>query len=523
MDTAKKLAEALDQCARLLEIVTPGLEREGADCSYRNATARAREALSQYRSTPAAADARTFEQWYSKRYQYDFSAKPETWKHAAMCDAREVWDAAKASAPDPLDVLIAETEATSEGRQALEDGRARLHAPKRSIDFFEGLVDELVSDATSAGHPAAGGRARVAVDTSKANVLDAFRELLASAPEPVALTDPMDWPLPCDVTVGHGTMRKGVALRTLVMRMKVLYEMATGSNADEVAARTPEQRAAIAASQPAPVEAECPYYIGGPYEDGHYSLCEISTSRIVATSRPAAPVEAKAVPDGDLQKLLEQCLKPDEIEDTRQARVAELVRWFVRLAEGNANPKWLRGHAFELAYHAALSTPVQAQPELTVWFGSMPESCGRENWTVTLRRKTRPEAGSASELHHLMSGFQVYRTEYKDRARYEADRLRFLLGEIDKEPHILDYDADLHSGYVEPVQAQAVAVPEDSVTVPRSLIRRAQQAINWHLEPSSPDEHEATMRELAEIGWPEVHAELEAMIAAAPTPSKGEA
>ena len=57
--------------------------------------------------------------------------------------------------------------------------------------------------------------------------------------------DPMDWPLPCDVTVGHGTMRKGVKLGTLVRRMKVLYEMATGHSADEVANRTPEQRGAL--------------------------------------------------------------------------------------------------------------------------------------------------------------------------------------------------------------------------------------------------------------------------------------
>lgn len=64
-----------------------------------------------------------------------------------------------------------------------------------------------------------------------------------AAPEVPA--DPMDWPLPCDVTVGHGTMRKGVSLRTLVARMKMLYEMATGNNADEVANRTPEQRTAL--------------------------------------------------------------------------------------------------------------------------------------------------------------------------------------------------------------------------------------------------------------------------------------
>lgn len=38
--------------------------------------------------------------------------------------------------------------------------------------------------------------------------------------------DPLDTPLPCDITVGHGTMRKGVKLGTLVLRMKVLYSMA---------------------------------------------------------------------------------------------------------------------------------------------------------------------------------------------------------------------------------------------------------------------------------------------------------
>jgi hypothetical protein len=43
----------------------------------------------------------------------------------------------------------------------------------------------------------------------------------------------------------------------------------------------------------------------------------------------------------------------------------------------------------------------------------------------------------------------------------------------------------------------------DMVLVERALIRRAQQAINWHLEPESPQEHEATMLELMAIGWPD--------------------
>ncbi|WKB52288.1 hypothetical protein [Eleftheria terrae] len=36
--------------------------------------------------------------------------------------------------------------------------------------------------------------------------------------------DPMDWPLPCDVTVGPGTAQKGTKLRTLVARMQLLHE-----------------------------------------------------------------------------------------------------------------------------------------------------------------------------------------------------------------------------------------------------------------------------------------------------------
>lgn len=104
---------------------------------------------------------------------------------------------------------------------------------------------------------------------------------------------------------------------------------------------------------------------------------------------------------------------------------------------------------------AITAPPSQARPvELEVWFGSMPESNGRENWTVMLRRKSAPDAATGAARHHLLSGFCVCRSEYKDRMRYEADRLRFLLGEIGEEPDILAYDAELHSGYVDPA-AQA--------------------------------------------------------------------
>ena len=47
----------------------------------------------------------------------------------------------------------------------------------------------------------------------------------AHPPLPKPAVFAMDWPLPCDVKVGHVTIGKGVALRTLVARMDALYRL----------------------------------------------------------------------------------------------------------------------------------------------------------------------------------------------------------------------------------------------------------------------------------------------------------
>jgi len=53
--------------------------------------------------------------------------------------------------------------------------------------------------------------------------------------------------------------------------------------------------------------------------------------------------------------LASKCLKIDQIQSdnpvNRIERIQELLNWFERLALGQANPKWLEGHAFELAYY----------------------------------------------------------------------------------------------------------------------------------------------------------------------------
>lgn len=55
-------------------------------------------------------------------------------------------------------------------------------------------------------------------------------------------------------------------------------------------------------------------------------------------------------------RLIEHCLKPDEItgdSQKRERRAEELVRWMARYLEGNADPKWLAAHAAELAHYIA--------------------------------------------------------------------------------------------------------------------------------------------------------------------------
>jgi len=85
----------------------------------------------------------------------------------------------------------------------------------------------------------------------------------------------------------------------------------------------------------------------------------------------------------------------------------------------------------------AKAAPVHVEP-LTVWFDKMPESSGKRNWTVMLRRKN-----SEGLWGSIANGLCFERTEYYDRARYQADRLRFLIGELDKEPDIMNYDPDM--------------------------------------------------------------------------------
>lgn len=64
-------------------------------------------------------------------------------------------------------------------------------------------------------------------------------------------------------------------------------------------------------------------------------------------------------------------------------------------------------------------------------------------------------------------------------------------------------ESEAHSGSVQIYPASALEAvtgrEEEMLLVSKDLIRRARHAINWHLEPNSPDEHEETMRALTEL------------------------
>ncbi len=97
-----------------------------------------------------------------------------------------------------------------------------------------------------------------------------------------------------------------------------------------------------------------------------------------------------------------------------------------------------------------------AAPELTVWEGAMPESNGKSNFTAVLHRK------DSKGLDLFTDGFQFERSEYPDRVRYEADFMRWLIGEREVKPELWDkcYDMDKHSGYAAHAARPVAATPD---------------------------------------------------------------
>ena len=91
--------------------------------------------------------------------------------------------------------------------------------------------------------------------------------------------------------------------------------------------------------------------------------------------------------------------------------------------------EWAPCEAPSDAATRAQAVSLPAEPvKLKVIYRSMPESCGRTNWTAIL-------VGNGEE-------FTIDRSEFPHRVRYAADCVRHIIGELPERPFILDYDAE---------------------------------------------------------------------------------
>ncbi|WP_244996101.1 hypothetical protein [Enterobacter kobei] len=138
---------------------------------------------------------------------------------------------------------------------------------------------------------------------------------------------------------------------------------------------------------------------------------------------------------------------PDEIQKLKDGRGFRYVKDGVHYSVNYANG-WNQ-------CRAAMLQGADGKPELTVWYGAMPESNGKANWTAILHRKGEGRC---------MNGFTIDRSEYPGRVLYAADRVRYLIGEKSERPSILDYDADAHSGYMK--TGNSPVIPDGWVLVP---------------------------------------------------------
>lgn len=219
-------------------------------------------------------------------------------------------------------------------------------------------------------------------------------------------------------------------------------------------------------------------YHDHPANDCLLSGFEVSVDEVARWNQRAIACTPVAVPEGCTPADAEMLRRANHGLAEENERLRRALRPFARLVstdtlswamvqycvEGDPEKQTFQRPQMQRAFNRAAETMRELEPrvaaapaapqaaqqvqqaQLTVWYGSMPESNGKTNWTAILHRGD------------ISSGITIDRSEYPDRVRYEADRMRWMIGELDKEPFILDYDADKHSGYAAPQAAQQTPV-----------------------------------------------------------------
>lgn len=164
---------------------------------------------------------------------------------------------------DALDwnrLLAGDARAVDPAHQDAFDTLAALRADGRhALDVLRELVacKDMKDRAQAMNYKARGAPGKVRRDLlleyerRKPLAWERARALLAAQeprPEP---DDPLDWPLPCDVKIGHGTHKKGTTLRSLQIRANAIYEMARDYSARQQS-ELQKRRAPSPAQEPRP-------------------------------------------------------------------------------------------------------------------------------------------------------------------------------------------------------------------------------------------------------------------------------
>lgn len=157
-------------------------------------------------------------------------------------------------------------------------------------------------------------------------------------------------------------------------------------------------------------------------------MCETLNSAVNAweASAPDEFDTAMTTPNSELVEALEHYIKhSDGITIGIPVELANALT--LGLAVNTAGAEPVAG--LNIEKHIKPVGKADPAPSLKVWFGQMPESCGRTNWTAILR-------GNGEN-------YTIDRSEFPDRVRYAADCVRHIIGELPEKPYILDYKGDL--------------------------------------------------------------------------------
>lgn len=146
-------------------------------------------------------------------------------------------------------------------------------------------------------------------------------------------------------------------------------------------------------------------------------ICDAIYNEVLLPLAPPAPAAAPQAGE-PVARVIDEFEQASKHYAMRREDIAE---WIARIRAATPSPAVSAG-----------------QPKLKVWLTKFPESNGKTNWTALLVREEKWDG-----LVGNCGGISLARGELWNRVAYEAECAKYLLGQRDTEPYILDYGDDI--------------------------------------------------------------------------------